>query len=107
MEIKLQNQKTSWNSSELHPCCGIEYNHDDNSVILAINDGSLHVIGGLGGVPEYVDSVESGLSSRGVSALARNSFLKSEGRGATDGVTGKISGMTSLCNGSILLWILE
>lgn len=107
VEVRLQNQKTSWNSSELHPCCGIEYNHDDDSVVLAINDGSLHVIGGLGEAPKYVDSAESGLSSRGLSALARNSFSKSEGRGTTDAVTGKISGMTSLCNGSILLWIFE
>lgn len=107
VEIRPQNQKTSRNSSELHPCCGIEYNHDDDSVVLAINDGSLHVIGGLGETPKYVDSAESGLSSRGLSALARNTFLKSEGRGATDAVTGKISGMSSLCNGSILLWIFE
>ena len=107
MEIRLQNQKTSWNSSELHPCCGIEYNHDDDSVVLAIADGSLHVVGDLGGVPKYVDSAESGLSSRGLSTLMRNSLLKNEERGTADAVTGKISGMTSICNGSILLWVFE
>ena len=107
MVIRLQNQKTSQNSSELHPCCGIEYNHDNDSVVLAIADGSLHVVGDAGGIPRYVDSAESGLSSRGLSALARNQFLKNEGIGVADAVTGRISGMTSICNGSILLWVFE
>ena len=107
MNIRLQNQKTSRNSSELHPCCGIEYNHGGDSVVLAITDGSLHVVGGLGEVPKYIDSAELGLSSRGLSTLARNLLMKNEGRGITDAVTGKISGMTSISNGSILLWIFE
>ena len=107
MSIRLQNQKISQSSSELHPCCGIEYNYENDSVVLAITDGSLHLVGDLGGVPKYVDSAESGLSSRGLSALARSLFLKHEARGTTDAVTGKISGMTSICNGSILLWIFE
>jgi len=76
-------------------------------VVVAIADGSLHVVGGLAGVPKYVDSAESGLSSHGLSTLARNLFMKNEGRGVTDAVTGKISGMTSICNGSILLWVCE
>jgi len=107
VDIRLQNQRTSRNSSELQPCCGIEYSNENDSVILAIVDGSLHVVGDLGGVPKYVNSAESGLSSHGLSALARNVFLKNEGRGITDAVTGKVSGMTSICNGSILLWIFE
>jgi hypothetical protein len=82
VEIRLQNQKTSRNSSELHPCCGIEYNHDNDSVVLGIADGSLHVVGDLGGAPKYIDSAESGLSSRGLSTLARNLFLKNEGEGS-------------------------
>ena len=107
MEIRLQNQKTSRNSSELHPCCGIEYNHDDDSVVLAIADGSLHAVGDLGGLPKYVDSAELGLSSRGLSSLMRNLLLKNEEKGIADVVTGKVSGMTSICNGSILLWAFE
>jgi len=107
MEIRLQNQKSSRNSSELHPCCGIEYNHDDDSVVLAVADGSLHVVGDLGEVPRYVDSAESGLSSRGLSALMRNFLPKNEERGIADAVTGKVSGMTSICGGSILLWAFE
>lgn len=107
LDIRLQNQTTSRNSSELHPCCGIEYNYENDSVILAIADGSLHVVEDMGGVPRYVSSLEVGLSSHGLSALARNLFLKNEGRGTTDAATGKISGMTSICNGSILLWVFE
>ena len=107
MDIKLQNQRTSRNSSELHPCCGIEHNRENESVIVTIADGSLHVIGGLAAVPKYVDSAESGFSTRGLSTFARDLFLKNEGRGITDAVTGKISGMTSISNGSILLWIFE
>ena len=107
MEIRLQNQKNSRNSSELYPCCGIEYNHDNDTVVLAITDGSLHIVGDLGGVPKYVDSAESGLSSPGLSALMRNLLLKNEERGITDMVTGKVSGMTSICDGSILLWVFE
>jgi hypothetical protein len=74
---------------------------------VAIADGSLHVVGDLSGVPKYVHSTESGLSSPGLSALARDLFVKNEGREITDAVTGKISGMTSICNGSILLWVFE
>lgn len=107
MDIRLQNQRTSRNSSELHPCCGIEYNNENDAVIVAIADGSLHVVGDLGGVPKYVGSAESGLSSHGLSSLARDLFLKNEGRGVTDTVSGKISGMTSICNGSILFWVSE
>lgn len=107
MEVRLQNQRTSRNSSELHPCCGIEYNHDNDSVVLAIVDGSLHVVDGLGEVPKYVDSAESGLSSRGLSALMRNFLSKNEEKGIPDVVTGKVSGMTSICGGSILLWAFE
>ena len=107
MEVKLQNQKTSRNSSELHPCCGIDYNHDNDSVVLAIADGSLHVIGGLDEVPKYVDSAESGLSSRGLSALMRNFLSKNEEKGISDAVTGKVSGVTSTCGGSVLLWAFE
>ena len=107
MDIRLQNQKTSRNSSELHPCCGIEYNNENDSVVVTIADGSLHVIGDLAVQPKYLNSAESGLSSHGLSTLARNLFVKSEGRGVTDTVTGKISGMTSICNGSILLWVFE
>lgn len=106
-EVRLQNQKTSRNSSELHPCCGIEYNCETDTVIVAIADGSLHVVGDMNGVPGYVSSAETGLSSHGLSALARNLFLRNEGRGITDAVTGKISGMTSIYNGSILLWLYE
>lgn len=105
--IRLENQMTSWNSSEIHPCCGIEYNHENDSVILAIADGSLHVVGDINGTPRYVSSSEVGLSSHGLSTLARNLFLRNEGRGITEGVTGKISGMTSILNGSILLWLFE
>ena len=76
-------------------------------MIVTIADGSLHVVGGLAAVPRYVHSAELGLSSHGLSTLARNLFLKNEGRGVTDAVTGKISGMTSICNGSILLWVFE
>ena len=107
MDIRLQNQITSRNSSELHPCCGIEYNYKSDSVVLAIADGSLHVVGDIGGIPRYVNSVEAGLSSHGLSTLSRNLFLRDEEKGITDRVTGKISGMTSICNGSILLWISE
>jgi general transcription factor 3C protein 4 len=107
VDIRLKNQKTSRNSSELHPCCGIEYNHDNDSVILAIADGSIHVVGDLGGSPKYVDSADSDLSSNALSVLARNSFLKNEGSETTEAVTGKISGMTSICGGSILLWLFE
>lgn len=107
MDIRLKNQKTSRNSSELHPCCGIEYNYENDSVILAIADGSLHVVGDLGGAPKYVDSADSNFSSHGLSALARNLFSKNEGKGISDAVTGKISGLTSICNGSILLWLFE
>ena len=76
-------------------------------MVVTIADGSLHVVGGLAEGPKYVDSAESGLSSYGLSNLARNLFVKNEGRGVTDAVTGKISGMTSMCNGSILLWVCE
>lgn len=107
VDIRLKNQKTSRNSSELHPCCGIEYNHQNECVILAIADGSLHVVGDLSGTPKYYNSADSGLSSDGLSALARSSFSVIEGRGITDAVTGRISGMTSVCNGSILLWLFE
>lgn len=107
VNVRLQNQTTSRNSSELHPCCGIEYNDENYSIILAIADGSLHVVGDLNGVPKYVGSSEAGLSSHGLSALARNLFLRNEGGGITDAVTGKISGMTSIFNGSILLWLFE
>jgi len=107
VDIRLKNQKTSRNSSELHPCCGIEYNHENECAILAIADGSLHVVGNLSGTPKYDNSVDSGLSSNGLSALARSSFSVIEGKGVTDAVTGRISGMTSVCNGSILLWLSE
>ncbi|KAF9649199.1 hypothetical protein BDM02DRAFT_3095185 [Thelephora ganbajun] len=107
VDIRLQNQKTSRNSSELHPCCGIEYNNERDSAVLAIADGSIHVVGDLGGVPKYVNSTESGFSSRGLSTLTRNLFLKNEGRGTIDAVAAKISGMTSISNGSILLWVYE
>jgi len=76
-------------------------------MVLAIVDGSLHVVGDLSGAPKYVDSAESGLSSRGLSGLARNLFLKNEGKGTTDAVTGRISGMTCICDGSVLLWAFE
>ena len=78
VDVRLQNQKISRNSSELRPCCGIEYNQGNDSVVLAISDGSLHVIGDLHGVPKYVSPVESGLLSRGLSAFTRNWFLKGE-----------------------------
>ena len=107
MDIRLRNQRTSRNSSELHPCCGIEYNNENDALIVTIADGSLHVVGDLVATPKYVSAAESGLSSHGLSALARDLFLKNEGRGITDAVTGKISGMTSICNGSILLWVFE
>lgn len=76
-------------------------------MIVTIADGSLHVVGDLAGVPEYVNSAESGLSSHGLSTLARNLFTKDEGGGTAGAVTGKISGMTAICGGSILLWISE
>ena len=76
-------------------------------MILAITDGSLHIVGDLGGVPRYVDSAESGLSSRGLSTLMRNLLLKNEDRGIADVVAGKVSGMTSICDGSMLLWAFE
>ena len=107
MDIRLQNQRTSRNSSELHPCCGIEYNNVNDFVVVTITDGSLHVVDGLAEGPKYVDSAESGLSSHGLSTLSRNLFVKNEGRGVTDAVTGRISGMTSIYNGSILLWVCE
>jgi len=75
-------------------------------VVVAIADGSLHVVGDLAGMPKYVDSAESGLSSHGSSTLARNLLTKNEGK-VTDAVTGKISGMTSICDGSILLLVFE
>ncbi|KAF9785254.1 putative zinc-finger of transcription factor IIIC complex-domain-containing protein [Thelephora terrestris] len=107
VDVRLQNQKTSRNSSELHPCCGIEYNQENGSVVLAIADGSLHVVGDLDRTPKYVNSAESGWSSHGLSTLARGLFVKSEGGGATEAMTCKISGMTSICSGSILLWLFE
>ena len=107
VDIRLQNQQTSRNSSELHPCFGIEYNCENDSVVLAIADGSLHVVRDVGGEPRYVSSAEAGLSSDELSALARNLFLKDEGRGITDATTGKICGMTSICNGSILILLFE
>ena len=107
MNIRLQNQRTSRNSSELHPCCGIEYNNEKDFVVVTIADGSLHVVGDLSGAPKYIDSAESGSSSHGLSTLARNLFTRNEGKGVTNAVTGKISGMTSICNGSILLWVCE
>lgn len=107
VDIRLQNQTTSRNSSELHPCCGIDYNHENDSVVLAIADGSLHVVGDVGGVPSYVSSAEAGLSSHGLSAFARNLFLRNEGKEIADAVAGKISGTTSICNGSIMLLLFE
>ena len=107
VDVRLQNQKTSRNSSELHPCCGIEHNQETDSVVLAVADGSLHVVGDLGGGPKYVNSAESSSSSHGLSALARNLFLKNEGGGTTDAVTCRISGMTSIRSGSVLLWLFE
>lgn len=107
VDIRLQNQKTSRNSSELHPCCGIEYNYESDSVVLAIADGSLHVIRDVGEVPRYDNSTEAGLASDSLSALARNLFLRNEGREIADAITGKICGMTSICNGSILIWLSE
>ena len=71
-EIKLQNQNTSQSSSGLHPRYGIEYNHNNYSVVLQIADGSLHIIGDFGGVQKHVNSVKLGLSSRRLSALMRN-----------------------------------
>jgi len=65
------------------------------------------VIGGLDGALKYVDPEESGLSSRGLSALMRNLPPKNEGRVIANVATGKVSGMTSIHNGSILLWTFE
>ena len=48
-----------------------------------------------------------GLSNRGLSALVRNFLVKDEGRGIANVTTGKVSGMTSIYNRSILLWAYE
>jgi hypothetical protein len=107
LTIALQTQKTSDDSSALHPASGIAYNSQHDALIISLFDGSFHVIQDIYTAPKYVPDGDTDLTSKKLSLMARSIFLKVEGGDLQKTDVNRISGMISLDNGWTFVWIHE
>jgi len=104
----LQTQKLSVGSSAISPVSGISYVLHRDALILALFDGSFHVIHNLSVEPSWCSSLaDDTLTSAELSRTSRELFAKMTPAGITDMDVNRISGMESYDLQSTLVWIYE
>jgi general transcription factor 3C protein 4 len=106
--LLLQTQKLSIGSSAISPVSGVSYVLHRDALILALFDGSFHVIHNLSVEPSWNPSVANDtLTSAELSRASRELFAKVTPAGISRMDVNRIGGMVSYDSQSTLVWIYE
>ncbi|KAJ8588488.1 hypothetical protein M405DRAFT_740181 [Rhizopogon salebrosus TDB-379] len=106
--LLLQTQKLSIGSSAISPVSGVSYVLHRDALILALFDGSFHVIHNLSVKPSWNPSVANDtLTSAELSRASRELFAKVTPAGISRMDVNRIGGMVSYDSQSTLVWIYE
>lgn len=106
--IRLQTQKLSAGSSALSPVSGVTYASSQDTLVVSLADGSLHVISNICTNPTLGDDDSGiGLSSSAVSTAARADFVEVEEEHMKKQDVNAMHGMVPHDQGSFYLWIHE
>ncbi|KAI0693750.1 transcription factor IIIC subunit delta N-term-domain-containing protein [Cytidiella melzeri] len=109
--VALQVQKLSVGSTALAPVSGIAHIPRRDTVVVTLSDGSFHVVKNVSSEPLLVSDNSEGdenkISSKSLSTVARQHFVRIEGEETRKLDVNSTHGMASADNGSTFLWVHE
>ena len=119
--ISIEVQRTSLGAAADSPSSGFAYLEEEDSLIVSLLDGTLHVIRDISTEPvlkaHKADDMEvdqpitpysrNSLDSQSLSQVMREAFVKQENRDVPIEVIGKLAGFTMFDRFGSLVWLTE
>jgi hypothetical protein len=104
--IVLSTQRFSVGSSSFQPPSGIYYVAQEDTLLVSLFDGSIHVIQSLTKEPRLVDASQSlgDISSQTLSDISRSTFAYAERCEVSKRDMNRVSGMIPFDSSAVVLW---